>query len=148
MLDFTITTPSRTLVNEKVDSLTLPTSLGEITILKNHIPLVANLRPGEVKYKVNGQEKFFAVSGGFIEVKENNKVIVLADTAEFGHEIDIDRAQKAREDAKKLMSENSHDEQTFADAAAMFEKNLARLHVARKHRTHTTRNLESGTLHE
>jgi F-type H+-transporting ATPase subunit epsilon len=146
MIDFSITTPERLLVSEKVDSLTLPTEMGEITVLTNHIPLVANLVPGEIRYIMNGKDNFFAVSGGFIEVKEGNKVLVLADTAEFGQEIDLDRAEKAKAQAQKLMQESYTDEKTFADAAAVLEKNLARLRVARKHRTHTHRNLESGTL--
>jgi F-type H+-transporting ATPase subunit epsilon len=146
MIQFSITTPERNLLNEEVDSLTLPTQFGEITILKNHIPLVANLVPGEIKYRKGEEESFFSVSGGFIEVKKGNKVTVLADTAEFGHEIDIDRAEKAREDARKMMHESYKDEKNFADAAAILEKNLARLKVARKHRTKTHKNLGSGKL--
>ena len=146
MIDFSITTPERVLVSEKVDSLTLPTELGEITVLKNHIPLVANLVPGEVRYKIHGKDNFFAVSGGFIEVKEDNRVVVLADTAEFGQEIDLDRAKQAKQRAQKLMQESYTDEKTFTEAAALLEKSLARLRVAKKHRTHTHANLESGNL--
>jgi F-type H+-transporting ATPase subunit epsilon len=134
MIDFSITTPERILVSEKVDSLTLPTEMGEITVLTNHIPLVANLVPGEIRYKMGGKDNFFAVSGGFIEVREGNKVLVLADTAEFGQEIDLDRAEKAKAQAQKLMQESYTDEKTFADASAVLEKNLARLRVARKHK--------------
>lgn len=136
------------MLETEVESLTLPTTMGEITILSNHIPLVANLKPGEIKYKITGKEKFFVVSGGVIEVKEHNEIIVLADTAEFGHEIDVSRAEAGREAAKKLMTETVLDEEKFADATAMLEKNTARLHVAKKHRTHTHHNLESGTLDE
>jgi F-type H+-transporting ATPase subunit epsilon len=146
MINFSITTPERILVSEKVDSLTLPTAMGEITVMSNHVPMVANLIAGEVRYKIGNQDNFFAVSGGFIEIKKGSKVVVLADTAEFGHEIDLDRAEKAREDAKKLMSESYKDEKAFADASALLEKNLARLKVARKHRTHTSKNLESDSL--
>ncbi|HYE22222.1 MAG TPA: ATP synthase F1 subunit epsilon [Verrucomicrobiae bacterium] len=148
MIDFNITTPARTLLSEKIESVTLPTEMGEITILPNHIPLVANLVPGEVRYKIAGKTNFFAVSGGFIEVQKGNKVTVLADTAEFGHEIDIDRAQRARDQAKQIMENTRKDDVSYADASAILEKNLARLRVARKHRTHTSRNLESGILHE
>ena len=148
MIEFSITTPERVLLTESVSSVSLPTSMGEITILPNHIPLVANLVPGEIRYKKNSETNFFSVSGGFIEVKKGNRVVVLADTAEFGHEIDSDRAEKARENAKKIMSKVKKDETTFADAAAILEKNLVRLRVARRHRTHTSKNLESGTMHE
>lgn len=148
MIKLKIVTPERILLEKETESVTVPTQTGEITILQNHIPLVSNLKPGELRYKENGSDAFFAVSGGFVEVRENNEVIVLADTAEFGHEIDIKRAEEARELAQKMMQENYHDEVTSADAVAALEKNLARLKVAHKHRTRTNKNLESGILHE
>ena len=85
MINFKIITPERIMLETEADSLTVPTELGEITILKNHLPIVANLVPGEIKFKKGGQEQFFAVSSGVIEVRENNNVVVLADAAEFGH---------------------------------------------------------------
>ena len=136
------------MLETEVDSLTLPTELGEITILPNHIPLVANLAPGEIRYKAGSKQDFFAVSGGVIEVRKNHEVVVLADSAEFGHEIDVARAEQARERARKTMSESYKDEKSFAGAAIGLEKHLARLKVARKHRTHTSKNLESGILKE
>lgn len=132
----------------EAQSLTLPTTMGEITVLPHHIPLVANLAPGEIKYKADGKEEFFAVSGGVIEVRKNNEVVVLADTAELGHEIDEKRAEQAKARASKLMQEGAKDDVSFASAAAGLEKHLVRLRVARKHRTHTSKNLESGILHE
>lgn len=136
------------MLETEVDSLTLPTQLGEITILKNHIPLIANLVPGEIRYKIGGKQEFFAVSGGVIEVRKDHEVVVLADTAEFGHEIDVQRAEQARERARAAMSESYKDDKTFATAATGLEKHLARLKVARKHRTRTSKNLESGILKE
>lgn len=116
--------------------MTLPTRMGEITVLKDHVPLVASLAAGEVRYKITGKESFFAVSGGFIEVRKNHEVVVLADTAEFGHEIDENRAEEARKRAQELMRGSYHDQKSLANASAAIEKNLARLKVARKHRTH------------
>lgn len=142
-MKFRIATPERIVLETEVDSLTLPTQLGEITILKNHLPLVANLKPGEIRYKTGGKQDFFAVSGGVIEVKKDHDVIVLADTAEFGHEIDVERAEEAKARAQKLMSENVVDQEKFAEAAAALEKNLARLRVAHKHRTHKQMHVES-----
>lgn len=146
MLKFQITTPEKVLIDQEVESVTLPTEMGQITIMKNHVPLVANLVPGELKYKHNGQDTFFAVSGGFVEVKKGNKVIILADTAEFGHEINLERAEAARDRARNLME--TKDQKAFGLAAALLEKNLARIKVARRHRTHTNVNLESGNLSE
>jgi F-type H+-transporting ATPase subunit epsilon len=137
MVKFKIVTPERVLLETEVDSVTLPTQMGEITVLPDHVPLVASLKSGEVKYKIGGQESFFAVSGGFIEVKKNHEVVVLADTAEFGHEIDEHRAEQARQKAHELMRGSYHDQKSHATASAILEKNLARLKVARKHRSHT-----------
>jgi F-type H+-transporting ATPase subunit epsilon len=148
MLKFKIVTPEKVLMEREVDSVTVTTQNGEITILKNHLPLVSNLKAGELKLKAQGDQEIFAVSGGFIEVRENNEVVILADTAEHASEIDIDKAEQAKELARKMMEENYHDHTASAEAVAMLEKNLARLRVARKHRTHTNRNLESGVLHE
>lgn len=148
MLTFKIVTPERILLETQVESVTIPTQTGQITILQNHIPLVSNLRAGELKYKTEGKDNYFAVSGGFVEVRPGNEVIILADTAEFGHEIDEKRAVEAKELAHKMMQENYHDETALADAIGLLEKNLARLHVARKHRTHTHKNLESGVFEE
>lgn len=147
-MKFKIATPERIMLETEVDSVSLPTTLGEITVLPHHIPLVANLVPGEIHYKHNGQQNFFAVSGGIVEVKDKGEVIVLADTAEFAHEIDVHRAEAAKEAAKKLMAEPNRDDQAFAQAAAMIEKNAARIRLVKKHRTHTHQNLESGTLKE
>jgi F-type H+-transporting ATPase subunit epsilon len=148
MIKFKVVTPHRIMLEKEVDSVTLPTQTGQITILEHHIPLVSNLETGELTYKEKGQEFFFAVSGGFVEVKPNNEVIVMADSAEFGHEIDIQRAEEARSLAQKMMKENYQDQTASAEAMALLEKNLNRLRIAHKHRTHTNKNLESGILHE
>ena len=132
-MKFKIATPERVMLDTEVDSVTLPTQMGEITVLPHHIPLVANLVSGEIKYKSQGQDNFFAVSGGIIEVKKDHQVVVLADTAEFGHEIDLDRAEEARVAAQKLMSQTHKNEKSMADAVTWLERNQARVKVAKKH---------------
>lgn len=142
-MKFKIVTPERVLLETEADSVTLPTALGEITVLPNHMPLAGKLEPGEIKYKQNGRENFFAVSGGVIEVKKSGEVVVLADSAEFGHEIDLKRAEDAREEAKKLMAKVSGDQKSYADAQSWLERSTARVKVAKKHRTHTHTHIES-----
>jgi F-type H+-transporting ATPase subunit epsilon len=144
MLHFSITTPERKLLDEKVESVTVPTELGEITVLQNHIPLVANLTAGELHYTQNGETKFLAVSSGFIEVKKGNELVVLADTAEFSHEIDPKRAETARDEARKLMESTYSDQNANAEAIAILEKNLVRLRVSHKHRTKTHLNIDTA----
>lgn len=148
MINFKLVTPERVLLEKEVDSITLPTETGEITVLSHHLPLISNLVAGEVRYKIGLVEETFAVSGGVIEVGANNQVAVLADTAEFGHEIDANRAEEARKRAHELMQDSYKDEKVSAVAAASLKKHLARLKVARKHRTRAKTNFESGSLNK
>src|SRR3989338_5548929 len=76
-LRFEITTPERTVYKEEIDQVTVPTVAGEITILPNHIPLVSQLMAGELAVKRGHDIIHMAVSGGFIEVRKNNEVVVL-----------------------------------------------------------------------
>lgn len=134
-LHFQIATPERVVFEApQVTAITLPTKMGEITILPDHLPIVSSLVPGEVRVTVGGQQVSMAVSGGFIEVRPG-KVVVLADTAERAEEIDEQRAEEARERARQLMQkERVAEEVDFAALAAKLEKELARLKVVRKHR--------------
>ncbi|MBU1039404.1 ATP synthase F1 subunit epsilon [Patescibacteria group bacterium] len=131
---FQIATPEKVVFDAPaVEAVTLPTQMGEITILPNHLPLVANLQPGEVKIKIKDQELFLAVSGGFINIRPG-EVVVLADTAERFDEIDIQRAEEARHRAKQTMEQSRTAEATdYTALAAKLEKELARLKVARRH---------------
>jgi len=130
-----IVTPERTVYESEIDQLTLPTQEGEITVLPNHIPLISVLAPGELIAKADGEEITMAVSGGMVEVRRN-EITILADTAERAEEIDLKRAEEARERAEKLKEERiQFDEVQYATAAAVLEKNLARIRVARKHLT-------------
>jgi F-type H+-transporting ATPase subunit epsilon len=91
---------------------------------------VTNLKPGELRYKKQGEEFGVAVSGGFGVVRDDGSVVVLADTAEHAHEIDITRAEEARERAAKLMqAPRTQENVDFASLAAKMEKELARLKV-------------------
>ncbi len=133
-LHLTITTPERIVLETEVSSVNVPTVEGEIGVLANHIPLVSILAPGELHaIATDGTEQVMAVSGGFVEVRDN-KVVILADTAEKAEEIDEARAQAAREKAQALMQERATDDVGFADAQAALAKELARLKVARKRR--------------
>jgi len=134
-IKFKIVTPERTVYESEIDQITLPTADGEITVLPNHIPLISILVPGELIVKGDGEEIAMAVSGGMIEVREN-AMTILADTAERAEEIDLARAEEAKARAERLKEEKIRmDETEFATAVAIFEKNLARIRVARKHLT-------------
>ncbi|KKS66819.1 MAG: ATP synthase epsilon chain [Parcubacteria group bacterium GW2011_GWC2_42_6] len=134
-IKFEIITPEREVLKDEIDQITVPTKDGEITILPGHIPLVAALKPGEIRAKKNGEEILMAVSGGFIEVLKN-KVVILADTAERAEEIDVLRAEEARKRAAELKDKKVFDRTEFATLQGKMEKELARLKVARRHRHH------------
>ena len=134
-IKFKIVTPEKTVFEDSIDQVTLPTQEGEITVLPEHIPLIAVLAPGELTIKQDGKEIAMAVSGGMIEVRKN-ELTILADTAERAEEIDIKRAEEARERAEKLKDEKIRmDETEYAAVASLMERNLARIKVAKKHLT-------------
>lgn len=132
VIKFKIVTPERVVYEDAVDQVTVPTTEGEITVLPNHIPLISILQAGELRTKKGTAEKNIAVSSGFVQVN-NNEVIILADTAERAEEIDEKRAQESHELAKKLMEEMKDKEAVdYVNLAAKLEKELVRLKVARK----------------
>jgi F-type H+-transporting ATPase subunit epsilon len=133
-ITFRLITPEREVYSDTVDQVSLPTKLGEITVLPQHIPLVSALAPGELCLRKGPEEFYFAVSGGFVEVAPGNEVSVLADTAERDIEIDEDRAEEARRRATELRTERRADAQEFVALSARIEKELARLRVIRRRR--------------
>ncbi len=136
-IKFKIVTPEKTVVEEDIYQALLPIEGGEITVLPNHIPYIGSLQAGEIllRHEINGEETSLATSGGFIEFHDN-VLVVLADTAERADEIDLARAEEAEERAKKIMAERVRtDDEEYARVAAALEKEMARVRVARKHRS-------------
>lgn len=133
-LSLKIVTPERIVFEDTVDSATLMTESGEITVLQNHVPLVTNLRAGEVRLKKGNEEYSLVASTGFLEVRPGNQIIILADTAERAEELELEKIKEAKERAQKLLTETRQaDDVAFANAAALFERELARYRVAMKH---------------
>jgi F-type H+-transporting ATPase subunit epsilon len=133
-IKFKIATPERVVYEDTVDQITLPTKLGEITILPNHIPLVSFLVPGEVLIKKGNDEIPLAVSGGFIEFAEN-KLTILADTAERAEELEETKIEEARKNVEELLAKKQDmDDVVYAGLAVQMERELARLKVVRKYK--------------
>lgn len=129
-INFELVTPERRLLQQAVRQITLPTAMGEITLLPHHIPLVAMLRPGMMTVThPDGTVNYLAVSGGFVEVLPD-KVVVLADTAEHSEEIDQARAEEAHQRAKEVMSGLRVDDSQYTELAGRIEKEFARIKVA------------------
>jgi F-type H+-transporting ATPase subunit epsilon len=130
-----IITPEKVVFSEEVDQFSVTTEAGEITILSHHIPLVTTLKAGELRYKKNGQEHILAISGGFTEVRPNNEVVVLADSADYAHEIDIAKAEEAKNKALKLLQEeHDKDDIEYVSIQGVMERELNRIRVGNKYR--------------
>lgn len=133
-LHFEIITPERVVYSDEIDQITLPTVDGEITILPNHIPLVAPTKPGEIMIKKGSDIRHMVVMGGFVETS-NNKIRLLADEAELAEEVDERIAQEAFERAQKAKAE-AKDDVAFADATAALERAIARIKIAKRKHHH------------
>ena len=134
-IKFKIVTPERTVTEETVDSATIPTTDGEITILPNHRSYIASLKTGELMLRKGKEENYIYVSGGFIEFN-NNELIVLADAAERAEEIDLKIAEQAKKRAEEIKQQKiALDDTEYARVAAAIERESAKIKVARKHYT-------------
>ncbi len=101
-----IISPSKTVFQGQVTSVNVPGSSGSFQILKNHAPIVSTLEIGELRINIGDKKRYFAISGGTIEVL-NNKVLILADSVEDVEEIDIQRAIKSKERAENRLNEKN-----------------------------------------
>src|SRR5579864_1855210 len=102
-LNLKLVTPEKIVLQEEVDSLTCPTTTGEITILPGHVPLISPLDHGALIARKGGEPEPIAVSGGFVEVRPGNEVVILADAAEHVRDIDLEQAEAARQRAEEAM---------------------------------------------
>ncbi len=126
-----ITGERRLLRQEDVDEVIAPGSMGELGILPNHAQLITSLQPGDLRVKSGGGEEDFFVSGGFLEVHAD-QVTVLADAAELGSEIDVERAEDARRRAQQRLEQVEDADRARAQAA--LTRSLARLRVVERRR--------------
>ena len=140
-----IVTQERTVFSGEVKSVSLPGTEGRMGILPNHSPLLTTLGFGEVLVRTpNGDEQYFAIGGGYAEVQPDN-IIVLADSAEQAQEIDIDRAERARERAEQAMAEGSkEDPDQYAQIQASLMRAQIRLDVGRKRAGRRRREMAAG----
>ena len=109
------------------EEVTLPTADGQITILPNHMPLIALLKPGGIVIKNGSKSEELATEGGVVEVSAN-EVKILADTAEEASSLDELKIVEAKKAAETRLSQ-AKDEVEFTEAAALLEKQLAKLSI-------------------
>ncbi len=130
-IQFDLVTPERTVISRAVEMVVAKTTVGEMGILPGHAPLVANLAIDIVRIKEPDETHEVAVHGGFLEVTPE-RVVVLAEAAEFPEEIDVDRALAAKERAERRLAEKGTEEIDFKRAELALQRAMNRLKLARK----------------
>jgi F-type H+-transporting ATPase subunit epsilon len=129
-----VTAEREVLSEDDVDMVVAPGSEGEMGILPRHAALLSMLRPGVLRMKKGGEEQVLAVSGGFLQVA-NNRVLVLADTAERDEEIDLQRAEQSRQRALAALEAARSGAGPQVEAARIaLRRSLVRLQVAQRRR--------------
>jgi F-type H+-transporting ATPase subunit epsilon len=132
-LHLEIVTPERVAYEDDVDMVICPGSEGELGILPHHAPLLSTLGFGELRIRKGGSEEYFAIAGGFVQVRPD-KVVVMAETADLASEIDLEAAQAARREAERTLEEGFTESADLARARASMERALLRIRVAERRR--------------
>jgi F-type H+-transporting ATPase subunit epsilon len=140
-----IVTQERTVFSQQVASVSLPGTEGRMGILPNHSALLTTLAFGEISVRhTDGEEEHFAIGGGYAEVQPD-KVVILADSAEQAEDIDLERAERARERAEQAMKEGVVDDpDRYAQIQASLMRAQIRLDVGRRHTGRRRRELATG----
>ena len=137
-LTLEIVTPDRALVREEVDEVVVPGTEGYLGVLPGHTPLLSSLKVGELWYRQGAEKHYLAIAFGFVEVLPD-RVTVLADIGERAQEIDIQRAERAKQRAEQRLAQvQPHLTQVDLDierARIALLKSLIRLQVASRART-------------
>ncbi len=121
-----LVTPERLLLSEEVDEVVAPGYEGEFGVLPEHTQFLAILNIGVLWYRKEGAVEKIALGGGFAEVTPD-RIVVMADTAERADEIDLERAQRARDRAEARLKELSMDDETHAKVRAALQRALVRM---------------------
>jgi F-type H+-transporting ATPase subunit epsilon len=129
-----IVTVERKMFDDQVNMVIAPGSEGVLGILPRHTPLITALTYGELQIRKQGEEdQFVAIGGGFMEVQPDH-VVVLADSAEYAEEIDVARAEEARQQAEERLAQARQEKLDFSQAEAALRRSALRLKVARRRR--------------
>jgi len=123
----TVLTPTRTVLEEDVDSIIVPGEDGYLGVLAHHAPLITALAPGKLTVRRGSTTREYAVGGGFLEVSQNHARL-LADSLEAPEAIDVARARRAAERARARLKEPGRFDEVRAEAA--LKRALNRIKVA------------------
>jgi F-type H+-transporting ATPase subunit epsilon len=129
-----VVTPEKSVVDEDVQIIVAPGSLGEFGVLVGHTPFMSTLKLGTIRYRdQGGTERFLFVSGGFVEVLPG-KVTVLAESAERRRDIDLERVKRSIQRAEERLSRKQESDIDFVRAKASLDRALHRLKLAQTRR--------------
>jgi F-type H+-transporting ATPase subunit epsilon len=128
-LTLEIVTPEKRVLSVSADEVRAPGTLGGFGVRLDHEPFMTALDPGRLTYVEGGRDHHYAIGGGFLQVAQN-RVIVLADTAEAAGEIDVDRAKKAFAKAQERLLKLTEQDEHYREEAARVKRAAARLTVA------------------
>ena len=133
ILTINVVTPDGSVYENTTDVVICKTTVGEIGIMPNHLPLLASLAIDEVRVKVD-DENFdeIAVSGGFVEFSDNN-LSVVASAAERKETIDVSRAERAKQRAEKRIEEakNENNDIDLRRAEVSLRRAINRLNISK-----------------
>ncbi len=131
-----IVTPERTMYNDAVVSVSVPTEAGVITIRSQHQPLFSIIRTGELVIRdIDNVEHRFAIDNGIIHHSADNRLTILADRSEPVASIDLARAEAAYDRARQLHQEiTDRQDVAYARFEAVIEKELNRVRLAQRYR--------------
>lgn len=127
-----VVTPDGARVNEDVDIVNAPGFGGDFGVLANHAPFLSTIKIGALTYENGKERKSLMVSGGFCEVS-NNKITFLVESAEYGIDIDVERAMRAKERAEKRLVQAAQQSEDFNKnrAELALQRSIMRLKVAK-----------------
>jgi F-type H+-transporting ATPase subunit epsilon len=128
-LTLDIVTPERRVLSVTADEVRAPGVAGGFGVRVNHEPFMTALEPGRLTYVEGGREHHYAVGGGFLQVSDN-RVIVLADTAEAAVDIDVDRAKRTFQEAQDRLLRMTQQDEHYGEESARVKRAAARLSVA------------------
>ncbi len=124
-----VVTPDRMVLSTNADVVVCPGVEGQFGVLYGHVPFLSALDIGEMYYRSGTKTEYLAVAGGFAEVT-GEKVTIVAEAAEMGHEIDMERARRALERAQKRLAASKTEVIDWTRAEAALRRSMVRAKVA------------------
>jgi len=129
-----IVTPEREVAEEEVDEVQIPGKEGYLGVLPGHAPLLTELQSGTLEYRQNASRRFVAIHWGFAEVLPD-RVIVLAENAERAEDIDIEQAERDRQQAEEYLKAHSASDVDTGKIRDDLRRAVCRLETARQMRS-------------